>query len=576
MRNLSAVIVGGALLALTASAVAGEKEVLLVHGHIYTGNRQTPWVDALAVKGSHIEAAGTSADLLMRYRSHARLIDLKGKTVIPGIIDSHIHTVWGAFALHGFDLSTPERTITPDQPAAIIEVIKTYAAGHPKDVVLFGRADFSTVQPTTPSHDLLDRAVADRPIVILNTSGHAYWLNAAALAAAGITDYPVPDAEEESGVIRDASGHPSGILLEAAMEIAAREILAKVPEEQQLAMLKAATHYLNRLGITGVVNATGDLREVRLFAALRDRGELTVRTRTAFGALGKRHHLTPDFLENLDLARRTYHDRWVSANLVKFFTDGSTGLVPPLFYEPHDYARLVAELDRRGYQIMTHTQRDDGLHLILDAYEQAQQANGARDRRMRIEHVFLSYADDLPRFAKLGIIAAMQPSFCCSDTGSFNYKPEPLPTDQWRTLKDSGAMLAFGSDWPCTSPPNPFVGIEEATTRAIWRSAALANVPGEPFDGAAQAGAVKTGGTFLAAERIGVEDAVDAYTRGSAYAAFFDDWAGTLEVGKEGDLVVLSQDIFAVPHEQIARTQVLLTMVGGNIVYSAPLFDRRR
>jgi hypothetical protein len=562
-------VMGTMLLALGACAPAAAEDIVFVHGHIYTGNRQSPWAEALAVKGARIAAVGANKDLLARFRTHSRIIDLKGQTVIPGVIDSHIHTLWGAFALHGFDLSTPERSIPPDQPALLIELIKAYAAAHPTDSVLFGRADFSTVPPSTPSHELLDRAVSDRPIVILNTSGHAYWLNAAALAAAGIGDYPVADAEEEGGVIRDASGHPSGVLLEASMEIAAREILAKVPEAEQLAMLRAAIHYLNGYGITGVVNATGNPREIGLFATLRDRGELTVRTRTAFGALGKRHHLTPEFLESLDLARRTYHDEWVSANLVKFFTDGSTGLIPPLFYEPHEYARLVAELDRRGYQIMTHTERDDGLHLILDSYEQAERANGARDRRLRIEHVFLAYPDDLPRFKQLDIIAAMQPSFCCTDNGSFNYKPELLPTDQWKTIELSGATLAFGSDWPCTSPPDPFVGIAEATTRTVWRSRDLAAVVGQPFDGGAQAGAVATGEVFLPAERISVEQAVDAYTRGSAYAAFFDGWAGTLESGKLADLAVLSQDIFSVPHEQIGRTRVVMTMVGGKVVYSA-------
>lgn len=560
--------------ALACAALAGycahttmAADVLLVHGHIYTGNAKAPWAEALSVSGARIEAVGTDRDIARGKTPKTRIIDLKGATVIPGIVDSHIHVLWGAFALHGFNLSAPDLLITPDQRDLFIATIKTFAAAHPGDHLLFGRADFSAVPPSTPTHELLDAAVSDRPIVILNTSGHAYWLNAAAMAAAGITNRPVADPDEERGVIRDASGNASGVFMEAAMSLVARGILSRVPAEEQLAMLQVATRHLNSLGITSVVNATGDLQEIGLFAALRDRGLLTVRTRTAFGGLSEHHRLTPKFLSELEQARTLYHDDWVSANLVKFFTDGSTGLIPPLVYEAHEYADLIRELDQRGYQVMTHTQRIDSLHMILDAYERAQAANGPRDRRMRIEHVFLAEQADIPRFGKLGIIAAMQPTFCCSDMGSFNYLPDPIPTDQWHSLKSSGATLAFGSDWPCTWPPSPFVGIQEAATRQAWRSPGLAAVAGEPFDGSAQAGAVTTGGTYLPEERITVAEAVEGYTRGAAYAAFLDDRIGTLEPGKLADIAVLSQNIFTVAPETIGKTQVLMTMVGGKPVY---------
>jgi predicted amidohydrolase YtcJ len=565
----SRLVVAVALVALSWRAAAAAGDVLFLHGHIYTGNPAAPWAQALSVRGSRIEAVGTDADIAKRRSSGTRVIDLHGRTALPGIVDSHIHVLWGAYALYGFNLSSPDSLITPDQGDQFIAAIKAYAAAHAASSLLFGRADFSTVLPGAPDHELLDRAVADRPIVILNTSGHAYWLNSAAMAAAGVSDRPVADADEERGVVRDASGNPSGVFLEAAMELVSRNILARVPTEEQLAMLRVATHHLNSFGITSVVNATGDLREIGLFATLRDRGQLTVRTRTAFGAVSVRHRLTPQFLSDLDEARRRYHDSWVSAGLVKFFTDGSTGLIPPLVYEAHEYADLVLNLDKLGYQVMTHTQRIDALHMILNAYQRVEETNPPRDRRMRIEHVFLAEKADIPRFGKLGVIAAMQPSFCCSDMGSFNYLPEPIPTDQWRSLEDSGATLAFGSDWPCTWPPDPFVGIQEAATRQIWRSPGLAKVAGEPFDGSAQAGAVLAQGSYLPEERISVEDAVRAYTRGAAYAAFLDDRVGTLEPGKEADIAVLSQDIFSVAPQQINKTKVLMTMVGGKSVYEA-------
>jgi predicted amidohydrolase YtcJ len=557
------------LIALGWQAHALAAETLLIHGHIYTGNPRAPWASALSISGSRIESVGTDAAVLKHRGSHSQVIDLHGRTVIPGIVDSHTHMLYGAYALHGMNLSTPESSITPEKPDLLVERLKAYAAAHPRDAVLFGRADFSTVPPTTPTHALLDRAVADRPVVIHNTSEHAVWLNSAALQMAGITDRPVADGDEERGVIRDASGHPSGVLLEAAMQLAARAVAVRVPLEEKLAMIQAATRYLNSLGITSVVNATGDLAEIELYGTLRDRGTLTVRTRTSFGSVAVQHHLTPEFLADLDRARQVYHDEWVSANLVKFFADGGTGLIPPLVYAAHDYETLVMELDARGYQIMTHALRADSVHMILDTYERLERAHGPRDRRLRIEHADLVDAVDLPRFARLSVIAGMQPSFCCGDNGG-NFDPaDEVPSDRWHSLQESGAVLAFSSDWPCTWPPDPFVSIQQTATRQVWKSPDTVNIAGEPLDGAGQGGARTTGAIYIPEERIGVADAVRAYTQGSAFAAFSDKGVGTLEVGKLADLAVLSQDIFAVPLETVGKTRVITTMVGGRIVYDA-------
>ena len=548
-------------------AFAGE--TLLIHGHIYTGNPQAPWASALSVKGSRIEAVGSDSAVLKHRDSRSQVIDLHGQTVIPGLVDSHTHLLYGAFALHGMNLSTPQASITPDKPDLLVERLKAYAAAHPTDAVLFGRVDFSTVPPTTPTHALLDRAVPDRPVIIHNTSEHAVWLNSAALHMAGITDLPVADIDEERGVIRDAGGHPSGVLLEAAMQLAARAVAVRVPLEEKLAMVQAATHYLNSFGITSVVNATGDLAEIELYAALRDRGALTVRTRTSFGSVAVQHHLTPAFLADLDHARQLYHDDWVSANLVKFFADGGTGLIPPLVYAARDYQAMVMELDSRGYQIMTHALRADSVHMILDTYEKLEQAHGTRDRRLRIEHADLVDAADVPRFGRLHVIADMQPTFCCGEDGGNLDPADEVPSDRWQSLQKSGAVLAFSSDWPCTWPPDPFVSIQETATRQAWKSADTANVTGETLDGAAQGGATLTGAIYVPEERISVIDAVRAYTQGSAFAAFSEDKVGTLEAGKLADLAVLSQDIFAVPPESIAKTRVVKTMVGGKMVFTA-------
>src|SRR5580698_8694788 len=432
-----------ALIALSWQAGAFGTDTLLVNGHIYTGNKAAPWAEALAITGARIEAVGGSAAIAKLGGAQAKVIDLKGRTVIPGIVDSHLHLLFGAYALHGLNLSTPEASITPSKPDLLIARLKAYAAAHPDDLVLFGRADFSTALPTTPTHALLDRAVPDRPLVIHNTSEHALWLNSAAMRMAGLTSRPLTDPDEERGVVRDASGNPSGVLLEAAMQIADRAVEARIPLEEKLAMVEAATHYLNSFGITSVVNATGDLAEIKLYGTLRDRGTLTVRTRTSFGAVAVQHHLTPAFMADLEQARKLYHDDWVSANLVKFFADGGTGLIPPLVYPAHEYETLVMELDSRGFQIMTHALRTDSVHMILDTYERLEQAHGARDRRLRIEHADVVEPADVPRFAALKVIADMQPSFCCGEDGG-NYDPtDEVVSDRWHSLQESGAVLAF-------------------------------------------------------------------------------------------------------------------------------------
>jgi len=542
-------------------------DILLVHGHIYTGNPKVPWAQALAVTGTRIDAVGTDEEILARRQPNTEVIDLQGRTVIPGISDSHTHLWLGATALHGFNLSTPQASITPEQSDLLIGKIKEYAGSHPEDNILFGRADFATLLPGAPSHELLDRAVADRPVVIHHTSEHALWVNAKALALAGIGDRPVANAAEEAHVIRDASGHPSGVLLEAAMELMERAVWAELPKEEKLVMLGEATRYLNRYGITSVVNATGSLQEIELYAALRDRGNLTVRTKTSFGAVAVNHHLTPEFLADLEKARTQYHDDWVSANLVKFFSDGGTGLIPPLTYQPDEFKKLVLALDKDGYQVMTHTLRGDTARMILDTYEEVEKTNGPRDRRFRMEHALILSEDDLPRLAKLNVVVSAQPSFCCSEMGT-NFDPQDkTPTDRWESLEKSGAKLAFGSDWPCTWPPDPFVSIQQAVERQVWHSAATAGIPGGLFDGAGQAGSVGLQTYYLPDERISVEQALAGYTRGSAFARFSEDRLGTLEAGKEADLAVLSQDIFAADHGSIGKTKVMLTMVGGKVVY---------
>src|ERR1700680_1662281 len=186
-------IVIAVLVGFASRAGASAGDLLLLHGPIYTGVPGSPWAQAVSVTGARIDAVGTDAELLARQGSATRVIDLHGRTVIPGIVDSHIHVWLGAVALHGVNLSTSEASITPSKPELLIARFRDYAASHPAEKLIFGRADFSPSPPFAPTYDLLDQAVNDRPIIVHNISEHAMWLNSKALAAAGITDQPLPD-----------------------------------------------------------------------------------------------------------------------------------------------------------------------------------------------------------------------------------------------------------------------------------------------------------------------------------------------------------------------------------------------
>ncbi len=535
---------GAALLTLAVAVVAEASDVVLVNGHVYTANAAAKWAQAIAITGSRIDAVGSN-DEIMRYKeANTRVVDLRERTVIPGIVDSHTHLWLGALALHGFNLALPELYIEPKDEAALIDAIKRYAAAHPKDPVLFGRVQFAN----DVSHTLLDRAVANRPVIIHAPTEHTLWVNGKALAMAGITDKKIADPVLEAFVVRDAAGRPTGVLREAAMQLI-DPVLQLQPREEKLGWLREAATFLNRYGITAVTNATGSLQEIGLYDTLRDRGQLTVRTKTAFGVVAVNHRLTPQFLAELDQARTSFDDQWVSANLVKFFSDGAGG--PPL-YKPEDYRELVLELDKRGFQIMTHSLSAAPAQMVLDIYEEAVRVNGPRDRRFRVEHAINIGTQDIARFGKAGVIVSMQSDFCC-----FPDRPG-APTNVWQSFLKSGALLAFGSDWPCTFPPSPFGGIQQAVLRA-QRQLFTAPAPTAPVR------------YVTPEERLTVEQAVDAYTRAGAYARFSEKAIGTLEAGKEADLVVLSQDIFSVRPETISGTQSVLTMVGGKIV-----FDDRR
>ena len=536
-------------------------DILLWHGRVYTSNPAHPWAEAVAVRAGRIVAVGTDAQMSELRGPGTRLIDLGGRMAMPGVIDSHIHFLEGSLSLAQLSL---------DDAGTLDEVkrrIREYAAAHPHRAWLVGHGWYYPVFRPLPTKQILDELVPDRPVALTCYDGHSVWVNSKALALAGITR-ETPDPPNGI-IVRDSkTGEPSGVLKEDAQELV-EHVIPEPAHIEKLAALRRGLTLANRHGLTSVLNATGSLEEMALYDELRRAGELTVRMRTAM-VLDPNQKLDEQAFAAFEGARSRFHDEWVSAGLIKAFMDGvveshTAAMLAPyaddlkasgaLKFTPEQFRDDVVALDRRGFQLMTHAIGDRAVRVTLDAYQAAQEANAPRDRRFRIEHIEIIAPADIPRFGRLGVIASMQPYHAYPDTDTTVTWADAIGRERlpwsfaWRDLVVGGARLAFGSDWPVVSL-DPFIGIQNAVTRQDDR--------GQPAGG------------WVGRQKVTLEQALAAYTRGAAYAEFADGERGSLEPGKFADLIVLSQDLFRANPLDISKTRVELTMVGGKIVYRAP------
>jgi predicted amidohydrolase YtcJ len=549
-----------------AGPVGGRADLLLIHGRVYTSNPAQPWAQALAIRGTTIVAVGSDAEAQALRGPRTRVIDLVGRMAMPGIIDSHIHFLDGSLALDQFTL---------DNAYTLEEIqgrVRDYAAAHPKRPWLLGRGWlYDAFKPSgLPTRQLIDAIVSDRPVVVECYDGHSVWVNSKALALAGITK-DTPDIRQGNivlgTVVRDPqTQQPTGVLKEEAMGLV-RRVIPPPSRKSQLAALRAGLAEANREGLTSAVNASGSLEEMEFYDELRRNGQLTVRMTTALMMEPK---LSPQTLARYEDARRRFHDAWVRAGVIKAFMDGvveshTAAMLEPyadnpkltgsLNYAPEQFRENVVELDRRRFQLMTHAIGDRAIRSALDAYQAAQETNGPRDRRFRIEHIENINPADIARFGRLGVIAAMQPYHCYPEPNLLNIWARNIGLERlpysfaWHGLAAAGARLAFGSDWPVVSL-NPFIGIQNAVTRQ--------DDQGLPVGG------------WVGPQRVTLEQALAAYTRDAAYADFQENVKGTLEPGKLADVIVLSQNLFDIRPLDIGKTMVLLTLVGGNVVVHRP------
>ena len=531
-------------LAIASMAV----NLIIVNARVWTGDPRRPWADAVAIEGDRITAVGTSAEI-MKLARDARVIDAKGAMVVPGFIDTHEHFVEGGFRLGSVQLREAR---TREE---FIARIKAFAATVPKGTwIVGGDWDHQNWGGELPSRAWIDSVTPDHPVFVNRLDGHMTLSNAAALRAAGVTRSTANVSGGE--IVRDASGEPTGVLKDNAMGLVERVMPAPSAEMNDRA-LDAAMTYVAQQGVTGVHNM-GSWSDLETFVRAQRAGRLRTRVYAAVPLDSWRR------LADYVTAQGGTGDAWLRWGALKGFVDGSLGshtaaMLEPFTDSPNDRGFYVTSNDDRyasikgadaaGLQVMVHAIGDRAIREQLDIFERVARENGTRDRRWRIEHAQHIAPADITRFGPLGVIASMQP-YHAIDDGRWADRvigPERAKgTYAFKSLLDSGARVAFGSDW-FVAPPTPLEGIYAAVTRCTLDDA---NPNG-----------------WVPGEKISVEQALRAYTATAAYAGFAEVDRGVLKSGMLADLVMIDRDLTRIAPETIRDAKVLLTLVGGKVVY---------
>jgi predicted amidohydrolase YtcJ len=542
------------LLGMASVVVRAQDSVtlLLVNGKIWTVNPQQKEAEAVAVAGNRIVAVGTTSELSKLKQPRTQVIDLEGKRVLPGFNDAHVHFYSGGASLAGPQL----RYSKSEQEFRA--TLAAFAQHTPKGQwITGGNWDHENWTPARlPTRQLIDDVTTDWPVFVNRLDGHMSLANSLALKLAGVNK----NTKDVPGgvIVRDAEGNPTGILKDAATELVEKVIPA--PSEEQIrTAIKAAQTYANSQGVTSVQDMSASPDIFRVYQTMLRNRELTVRIS------GHQPLTSWQRLTNVGLLA-DFGNEQLHIGGLKGFADGSLGSTTALLFQPYVDApntsgiasaelvnpesmwQNIEHADAAGLQIAVHAIGDKANHMILGMYERVEREHDHRDRRLRIEHAQHLIPSDIPRFAQLHVIASMQP-YHCIDDGRWAEKrigPERAKTTYaFRSLLDSGATLAFGSDWD-VAPMNVLMGLYGAVTRRT-------------LDG-------KHPGGWVPEQKITVEEAVRAYTMGSAYASFDDKIKGSIEPGKLADLVVLSDDIFSIDPAKIPDTKIWMTILDGRIV----------
>ncbi len=528
-------------------------------GAIYTMNGSRSWAQAVAIRDGRITFVGTDKDLEAHVGPDTRVVDLKGRMLIPGFQDAHIHPISAGVEASSCDLNGLTTV------AEYVAAIKKYADAHPDEAWITGGGWLmSAFGPgAITSRKLIDAVVPDRPVILYSADDHTSWVNSKALELAGImNETPGPP---DGRIDRDSHGVAIGSLQEGASSLVTAVMPATTDAQLQKG-LRYSVELLNSYGITAIQDAHVDEPNLKAYQAVDQAGELSLHV---VGSIWWERDQGLEQIENIKRLSSIYTKGQVDARTVKIMQDGVIESYTAVVLEPYKLPgkdkvfgipmvdpeklkTIVTTLDADGFQVHFHAIGDGAIRQVLDAIEAARKANGDLGHRHHISHLQVIQPVDVPRFRELGVTANFQPLWAFAD---------PYITDltlpfmgkeraQWiypiRSVLQSGAVVAFGSDWSVSSP-NPMEEIEVAVTRM------------GPF------GETKT--PFLPSERIELPEAIAAFTINAAYVNRHETETGSIKVGKLADLAILDRNLFAIPVSEISDTKVLVTLFEGKAVH---------
>ncbi len=549
-------------------------DLIVVNGRVLTMDEANPKAEAVAIKDGVLVAVGDRASVEALKGPRTEVIDAGGATVLPGFIEAHMHLFSGAAELahlqlggvHGFE--------------ALRSAIQAYAEGRPQAKMLVTQGvDYTVLGDERVTRHHLDAILPDRAFCMAAPDHHTVWANTKALEMAGIlhgrelgpgNEIVMGEDGLATGELRE--GEAFGPVQALAGETRVRLGLSTGGEPDPMPtaaeravdrdIMRRGLAWCARHGITSIQNMDGNLYQLELLAEIEAEEGLSCRVQVPFHY---KNFMTLDMLDKASMMAERYDSEWLSSGMVKVFYDGvldswTAVMIEPYadrpdwvgdpLFSPERFAELAVAIDKRGLQIAVHSIGDGAVRAVLDGYEAAREANGARDSRHRVEHIEVIAASDVPRFAEMGVIASMQPPH---PPGSMGLPLEPTVSRigrarwplsyAWRTLKEAGAHVVFASDWP-VSPIDPILGIQAAVVRKPWAE----TDPDQSFS---------------------LREALAAYTVEGAYAGFMEHRKGMLKPGYLADLVVLSNDIEATAPEALHRVLAATTICGGKVTHRA-------
>ena len=560
MKNLM-ISLSISVMIITSSAMQQEKaDMVIINAKVLTIDKVNPSAQAIAIKGEYIIAVGTSSQIsAMIDKGKTKVIDAHGRLVIPGFNDAHVH-------FGPLDPDYIELRYTTDPSVITKKVKEQVARSQPGELIKGGHWEHEMfLDKKWPTKELIDNASPVNPVILSRADGHSVLVNSFVLKASGITK-STPDPFGGTIQKDSVTGEPTGILKENAMELikSGETKRVRTAKEEKASMWYGyllALKEARELGVTSVqVPGSADFEA---YEKLQKVGELTCRI-----DIGKSLTADPILLKNYLKLKEEYpkEGNWIRFGYLKGFMDGTIGSGTALMFEPFndnpstsglaliqydEMEKMIITADKMGFQIGVHAIGDKGNNWVLNAYEKAEKVNGKHDSRHRIEHAQTLQPSDIPRFAKLGIIASMQPTHCISDKKFCEKRIGPERAKgayAWKSLADAGTIIAFGTDYQ-VEPLNPMEGLYAAVTRK--------DRLGEDGEG------------WHPEQKIKMDEAIKFYTLGSAYSQFMEDRKGMIKKGFLADIVIVDKDLLIIPENEIMKTKVDYTITGGRVVYAS-------